>query len=268
MKSPFLIIKIGGKIYDDIIKLSSFLKSFAVVPLPKILIHGGGKMATKVAEQLNIPQQMVNGRRVTNAETLKVVTMVYAGFINKDIVVKLQAYGCNAIGLTGTDANLIVAHKRSFKNSISGETGDYGFAGDIDEVNTPLLTTFIEQGLTPVIAPITHDKEGQLLNTNADTIAKEIAKALSLSFDVQLIYLFEKAGVLGNAADERSVIQVLTPKLYETHKQKGTFADGMIPKLENAFAALNNGVKKVVIGNAENFNEVIAGTSGTTIINE
>jgi acetylglutamate kinase len=191
------VIKIGGNIIDEEAKLSAFLKSFAAVKGKKILVHGGGKLATRIAEGMNIPQQMVEGRRITDAETLKIVTMVYAGYINKTIVAQLQAAGTNALGLCGADGNAIQAHKRTHASI------DYGFAGDIDKVNTALLVTLLEQDTALVMAPITHDKKGQLLNTNADTIAQELAKALSTSYSVQLIYSFEKSGVLVNAADDR-----------------------------------------------------------------
>src|ERR1044071_567581 len=190
------IIKIGGNIIDDEGKLSSFLKEFASLQGKKILVHGGGKLATKLAEQLQIPQQLIDGRRITDAETLKIVTMVYAGFINKNIVAQLQASGCNAIGLSGADGNVIEAHKRNHP------TIDYGFAGDVDAINVQLLKSLLNQSIAVVVAPITHDKKGQLLNTNADTIAQELAKGLSKAFNVHLIYSFEKSGVLLNAEDD------------------------------------------------------------------
>lgn len=257
------IVKIGGNIIDEEEKLSSFLSDFAAMKGFKILIHGGGKLATKLAEQLNIPQQMIEGRRITDAETLKVVTMVYAGLINKNIVAKLQANGCNAIGLSGADGNAILAHKR---NNTSGT--DYGFAGDIDSINISFLQSLLSQNLSLVIAPITHDGNGQLLNTNADTIAQEIAKALSAFYEVSLIYAFEKSGVLLNAEDKNSVIPVISKNSYLQLKQKGLVFAGMIPKLDNAFAALQSGVKKVIIGNAENLHDLINAQSGTSIINE
>ncbi|HEV7620182.1 MAG TPA: acetylglutamate kinase [Flavisolibacter sp.] len=256
------IIKIGGNIIDDEKKLSSFLKDFALLKEKKILIHGGGKMATKLAGQLNIPQQLVDGRRITDAETLKIVTMTYAGYINKTIVAQLQSNSCNAFGLSGADGNLIKAHKRIHADL------DYGFVGDIDEINTGLLQMLLHQDLIPVIAPISHNKEGQLLNTNADTIAQEIAKALSGMFQVHLIYSFEKNGVLKNADDDNSVIKEINAASYKELKQKQIVFAGMIPKLDNAFAALNSGVKKVIIGKAEQLKEIIEGKSGTSIVNE
>jgi acetylglutamate kinase len=256
------VIKIGGNIIDDDTKLSSFLKKFATINGKKILVHGGGKLATKLASQLEIPQQLVDGRRITDADTLKVVTMVYAGYINKNIVAQLQSNGCNSMGLTGVDGNAIQAHKR--KNTQT----DYGFVGDIDAVNVSLFENLLSQDITIVVAPITHDKNGQLLNTNADTIAQEIAKGLANHYDVSLIYSFEKPGVLLDANNNETVINSLTPGYYNELKSKNKVFAGMIPKLDNAFAALNSGVKKVIIGQAENIDQLVSGNSGTTIINE
>lgn len=256
------VIKIGGNIIDDENKLSSFLKNFAAIDGKKVLIHGGGKLATRLAEKMNVPQQMVDGRRITGAETLKIVTMVYAGYINKNIVAQLQTQNCNAIGITGADGNAILAHKRVHA------TMDYGFVGDVDEVNADFFKNLLEQNLTPIIAPITHDKKGQLLNTNADTIAQETAKALSSFFDVQLIYSFEKDGVLLEVNDPSSVVKKLSPNYYNELKQKGAIFAGMIPKIDNAFTALNSGVKKVIIGKAEEIDELIKGRKGTSITNE
>ena len=264
------IIKIGGSIIDDEKKLSSFLGDFASIDDKKILVHGGGKLATRIAEQLKIPQQVVDGRRITDAETLKIVTMVYAGYINKNIVAQLQANTCNAIGLCGADGDLILAHKRQHP------VMDYGFVGDIDAINTQLIKSLLEKNLIPVFAPITHDQQGQLLNTNADTIAQELAKGMGHDYEVTLIYVFEKAGVLLDVNDESSVIKKITRAYYDELKippptggagEAKIFA-GMIPKLDNAFSALSSGVKKVIIGNAEQLKELIAGTSGTTITNE
>ena len=259
------IIKIGGNIIDDEKKLSSFLKDFATIKEKKILVHGGGKLVTKMAEQMNIPQQMIDGRRITDAATLKLVTMVYAGYINKNIVAKLQMNNCNAIGLCGVDGDTILAHKR--KHPVM----DYGYVGDVDAINTDLLITLLEKNLTPVFAPITHDQQGQLLNTNADTIAQELAKGLSNDYEVSLIYSFEKNGVLLDINDENSVIPILTHSYYKELKAPlvgvggAKIVDGMIPKLDNAFAALENGVKKIIIGKAEHLQDLITGTSGTTI---
>ena len=256
------IIKIGGNIIDDEKKLLPFLKEFASVDGNKVLVHGGGKLATKMAEQMNVPQQVVEGRRITDAETLKIVTMVYAGYINKNIVAKLQMNNCNAIGLCGADGDAILAHKR--KHPVM----DYGYVGDVDGINAGLISTLLEKNLTPVFAPITHDQQGQLLNTNADTIAQELAKGLSNGFEVQLIYSFEKAGVLLDADNDATVIPVINPSSYKKLKAEEKIFAGMIPKLDNAFAALNSGVKKVIIGKAENLKELIAGKSGTSITNE
>jgi len=264
------IIKIGGNIIDDEAKLSSFLDDFASIDGKKILVHGGGKLATRLAEQLGIEQKLVDGRRITDAETLKIVTMVYAGYINKNIVARLQANHCNAIGLGGADGDVILAHKRQHPIL------DYGFVGDIDAINTDLISDLLQKNIAVVFAPLTHDQAGQLLNTNADTIAQEIARAMSHLHDVHLIYSFEKAGVLLDVNDESTVIKVLDRKHYQELKAssdsplgvKSKISAGMIPKLDNAFTALNKGVKKVIIGKAEDLEELIAGTSGTTIINE
>ncbi len=256
------VIKIGGNIIDDEIKLSSFLQSFAKIEGKKILVHGGGKLATKLAKQLGVEQQMIDGRRITDAETLKIVTMVYAGFINKNIVAKLQSQHCNAIGLSGADGNCIVSHKRG---SNSGGI-DYGFVGDVDAVNSILLKTLLEQNIAVVLAPITVDTNGQLLNTNADTIAQETAKALSILYDVELIYSFEKSGVLLDVHDETTVIATINPLSYQTLKEGKKIFEGMIPKLDNAFAALQSGVTKVIIGKAEELNQLISGSSGTSIV--
>lgn len=256
------VVKIGGNIIDDEAKLAAFLASFASLPGRKILIHGGGKLATRLAEQMKIPQQLVDGRRITDAETLKIVTMVYAGYINKNIVAQLQAHGTNTIGLSGADGNVIQAHKRVHA------TMDYGFVGDVDQVNAPLLQTLLNQDLAIVLAPITHDKQGLLLNTNADTIAQETAKGLGHLYDVQLIYSFEKSGVLLDANDDSTVIGSLNAAYYQQLKSEQRIFAGMIPKLDNAFAALNSGVRKVIIGKAEQLHQLIAGTAGTTIINE
>ncbi len=267
-KPSLYVIKIGGNIIDDEEKLSAFLQSFAALGTSLsnaalILVHGGGKLATKLAEKAGIKQQLVDGRRITDAETLKIVTMVYAGYINKNIVAQLQSKGCNAIGLSGADGNAVLAHKRI----VSGDT-DYGFAGDVDEVNATFLKTLLEQNFTVVLAPITHDKKGQLLNTNADTITQETAKALSAMYDVTLIYSFEKSGVLLDASDDSTVIATINPASYQQLKLEQKIFAGMIPKLDNAFAALRSGVKRVVIGKAEALKQLIAGNAGTTISNE
>jgi len=256
------VIKIGGNIIDDEKKLSSFLRSFASIEDKKILVHGGGKLATKLAEKMGVEQKLVDGRRITDAETLKIVTMVYAGYVNKNIVAQLQSFTCNSIGLSGVDGDIILAHKR--KHPVI----DYGFVGDVDSVNSPLVKKLLDQNLALVFAPITHDQSGQLLNTNADTIAQEIAKAMSSAYEVKLIYSFEKSGVLIDADDESTVISSIDPVYYKELKAKEKIFAGMIPKLDNAFAALNSGVSKVIIGKAENLEELLAGRSGTAIVNE
>lgn len=254
-----LVIKIGGNIVDDDIKLQSFLHAFSKLRENKILIHGGGKIATSLASRLGVEQTMVDGRRITDGETLRIVTMVYAGLINKNIVAKLQANGCNALGLCGADGNAIRAHKRT------GSNIDYGFAGDIDEVNTTFLSSILENGTDLVIAPITHDKQGQLLNTNADTIAQEIATAMSDKFEVSLLYGFEKAGVLVDINDESTLIRHIDADDYKELRKKDVIFAGMIPKMDNAFAAINRGVKKVVIGRAEQLSDLVNGNTGTVI---
>ena len=256
------VIKIGGNIIDDEVKLASFLTDFSSIEENKILVHGGGKLATKFAEKLGIEQQLVDGRRITDAETLKIVTMVYAGFINKNIVAALQANNCNAIGLCGADGDSILAHKRQHPSL------DYGFVGDVDAINTNLINNLLEKNIAVVFAPITHDQRGQLLNTNADTIAREIARSMSDLYDVQLIYSFEKSGVLLDANDDTTVIPEIKPSYYLQLKSENKIFAGMIPKLDNAFAALKSGVGKVIIGKAENLKELINGSTGTTIINE
>jgi acetylglutamate kinase len=262
MKESLLIIKIGGNIIDDETKLLSFLADFAAIEGNKILVHGGGKLATQLAGKLGIEQTMIDGRRITDAETLKIVTMVYAGYINKSIVAVLQANNCNAMGLTGADGNSMLAHKRNHPSI------DYGFAGDVDQVNSDFLMELLNKNITIVFAPITHDRKGQLLNTNADTIAQELAKGLSADYTVTLIYSFEKSGVLLDANDDDTVIKKINTASYTQLKAEQKIFAGMIPKLDNAFTALNSGVSKVIIGKAENLKQLVAGSSGTTIINE
>ena len=256
------VIKIGGNIIDDERKLSSFLRSFASIGEKKILVHGGGKLATKLAEKMKVEQKLIEGRRITDAETLKIVTMVYAGYVNKNIVAQLQSFECNAMGLCGVDGDIILAHKRKHPAI------DFGYVGDVDAINVPLLKNLLGQNLSLVFAPITHDMGGQLLNTNADTIAQEIAKAMSSEYLVKLIYSFEKAGVLLDADDESTVINSINPRYYKELKEKEKIFAGMIPKLDNAFAALSSGVDQVIIGKAENLEALINGKSGTTIVNE
>ena len=268
MKQTINIVKIGGNIIDDENSLYSFLQDFASVPGRKLLVHGGGKLATKMAERLGVEQQMIDGRRITDSETLKIVTMVYAGYINKNIVARLQSFGCNAIGVCGADANLVPATKRNHP------TIDYGFAGDVDsktlsgERSLQNWDLLLMNDFVPVVAPITHDTKGNLLNTNADTMAQEIAKALSSLYNVNLVYSFEKSGVLLDVNDEDSVISTLNPSYYSQLKQEQKIFAGMIPKLDNAFAALQSGVTKVIIGRAESLQGLIAGQAGTSITHE
>lgn len=258
------VIKIGGNIIDNDSQLQSFLESFAAVAGKKILIHGGGKIATRIGDQLGIESKYVDGRRITDAATLDVVTMVYGGLVNKKIVASLQTMGCNAIGITGADANLVPANKRPVKEV------DFGFVGDVKSEQLPVSTwqQLLEIGLTPVVAPLTHDGKGSILNTNADTMAQEIAKALGKVYSVSLIYSFEKPGVLLDVNDDNSVINKLNPTSYQQLKSEQKIFAGMIPKLDNAFSALNAGVSKVIIGDAAKLDQLIAGTSGTTIIHE
>ncbi|MFI5131920.1 MAG: acetylglutamate kinase [Chitinophagales bacterium] len=257
-----LVIKIGGNIIDDETKLASFLQAFSEIKEKKILVHGGGKMATALAEKMGVEQKLVDGRRLTDAETLKIVTMVYAGYINKNIVAGLQANHCNAMGLCGADGDSILAHKRNHP------VMDYGFVGDVDTINSPLLKNLLDQNIAIVFAPITHDQQGQLLNTNADTIAQELAKGMCGLFDVSLVYSFEKSGVLLDTADDSSVIPEITAAYYQQLKARQKIFAGMIPKLDNAFMALNSGVKKVLIGKAEELARLVNGKTGTAIINE
>lgn len=256
------VVKVGGNIVDDEKKLASFIEVFASMDGDKILVHGGGKIASAIGEQLGLVPDYIDGRRVTDAETLKLVTMVYAGLINKSIVACLQAKGCNAIGLTGADANIIQAVKRPVKDV------DYGFVGDVNEagVATKNLTMLLNAGLIPVVAPLTHDGNGTMLNTNADTIAQELAKAMCKVMDVQLVYGFEKDGVLKDATDNNSVINKITVADFDRLKNDGTINGGMLPKLKNACTAIECGVSKVIIGNALHLPELINGTAGTQII--
>lgn len=243
------IIKVGGKIVEEEQSLRQLLKDFSQIEGYKVLVHGGGRSATKLAEKLGIESRMVNGRRVTDRDTLEIVTMVYGGLVNKNIVAGLQALGVNALGLTGADMNIIRSEKRPVKEV------DYGFVGDVKEVNSETLSSLIQQGIVPILAPLTHDKEGNILNTNADTIAGETAKALALKFDVTLIYCFEKKGVLMNENDDESVIPDINKTMFEQLVKDGIVQGGMIPKLENAFQAIEKGVKEVIITSASKFGE-------------
>ena len=248
MQQQLTIVKVGGKLVEDPDSLAAFLKDFALIAGNKILVHGGGRSATALAEKLGIETKMTEGRRITDAEMLKVVTMVYAGLVNKNIVAQLQKMGIDAIGLTGADMNLILSEKRPVKEI------DYGFVGDVKSVNAPALLELLNQDYLPVIAPITHDGNGNLLNTNADTIAAETAKSLSFDCNVRLIYCFEKRGVLMNEADENSLISTLDLELYRQYKNDGIIQGGMIPKLDNAFQAIAAGVKEVIITQASDVN--------------
>ena len=241
-KKSLSIIKIGGNIIDKPTKLTHFLEDFSKIEGNKILVHGGGKSATKMAQSIGLVPQMIDGRRITDKPMLDVVVMIYAGDINKNVVAKLQANNTNAMGFSGADGNLIQSIKRNHP------TIDYGFVGDVQKVNTPLLQTLINYGIVPVLCAITHDKNGQLLNTNADTIASELAIAASEVFEVTLSYCFEKAGVLTDVEDENSVIEQINSALYVKLKEAGAIHSGMIPKLENCFNSLSKGVQTIKIG--------------------
>ncbi|RWX03408.1 acetylglutamate kinase [Flavobacterium cerinum] len=244
-KSPLTVVKIGGNIIDDAAALENFLSDFASLTGPKLLVHGGGKLATRTAESLGIVPVFHNGKRITNAPMLEVAVMTYAGWINKFITGKLQALQTNAMGFTGADGNLITSEKRK------DTTIDFGFAGDIKAVNTTLLKLLIAQGIVPVFSAITHDGNGQLLNTNADTIASALAIALSKTFDVELLYCFEKKGVLSDIENENSVLPKITFDSYKKLKHKGVIHSGMLPKLDNCFEALSQGVSQIGIGGPE-----------------
>jgi acetylglutamate kinase len=237
------VVKIGGNVIDDAQKLSEFLDSFSNLTGKLVLVHGGGKLATDLSKQLGIQTKMVNGRRITDAENLKLVTMVYAGLVNKNIVAQLHAKGVNSIGMCGADQDLILADKRQHPEI------DFGYVGDIKKVNTLALCDQLDNNAVLVLAPITHDGKGQLLNTNADTIATEVAVALSRFYRVKLIYSFEKNGVLINADDDKSVLPILESNTCRQMVEKGSINSGMLPKTENALHALNKGVSEVVIGN-------------------
>jgi acetylglutamate kinase len=253
------IIKIGGNVIDDDMGLQAFLMDLSKVAGHKILIHGGGKIATKMAEDMGIKQTMVDGRRITDKDTLNIVTMTYAGLINKTVVSRLQSFGCNALGLSGADGNLIQSVKRG-----AGAI-DYGFVGDVKKVNAELVTGLLNLDLTPVVCPVTHDMNGLLLNTNADTIAQELATGMAKIFKVSLIYSFEKSGVLLDVNDDSSLILNLDKDYYKALVGEGKIFEGMIPKLDNAFSAIDKGVEKVIIGKASELHELIAGQAGTTI---
>lgn len=256
MKEKVTVIKVGGKIVEESGSLASLLDRFVHIEGRRVLIHGGGRSATRVAEKLGIESRMVDGRRITDKETLEVVTMVYGGLVNKNIVAQLQARGINALGLTGADCNIIKAHKRPIA------VVDYGFVGDVEHADGVMLSALIEQGIVPVVAPLTHDGCGNLLNTNADTIAAETAKALASHYEVTLVYCFEHPGVMRDPKDAESLIPVITRDSYRALLAGGIVTGGMIPKIDNAFSAIENGVAEVVITCADAVGEM----QGTHII--
>lgn len=256
MKQKITVIKVGGKIVEEKESLDNLLDRFASIEGNRILIHGGGRSATRIAEALGIESRMVNGRRITDSDTLKVVTMVYGGLVNKNIVAGLQARNVNALGLTGADCNVIRAHKRT------SEDIDWGFVGDVDSADGAMLAKLINEGIVPIMAPLTHDGNGNLLNTNADTIAAETAKALAPHFDVTLTYCFEHPGVMRNPDDPTSLIARIDSDSYKALLADGTISGGMIPKIDNAFNALEGGVSRVIITRAD----AIDGNSGTHIV--
>ena len=256
MKEKLTIVKVGGAVVEDEAQLSQLLKDFSAITGKKVLVHGGGRKATKVAEALGIESKMLGGRRITDADMLSVVTMVYGGLVNKKLVARLQANGVNALGLTGADMDVIRSHKRPIKDGV-----DFGFVGDVDKANGQMLSKLIEEGITPVMAPLTHDGQGNILNTNADTIASETAKALAPYYDVTLIFSFEKKGVLRNPDDDDSVIPVITRADFINYKADGTISGGMLPKIENALGAIDSGVSRVIITLAT----ALDGQSGTII---
>jgi len=256
MKEKLTIVKVGGAVVEDEAHLAGLLKDFSAIEGRKLLVHGGGRRATKVAETLGIETKMVGGRRITDGQMLEVVTMVYGGLVNKNLVARLQAEGVNALGLTGADMDIIRSHKRPLKDGV-----DFGFVGDVDRADGPMLSKLIEAGVTPIIAPLTHDGKGNILNTNADTMASETAKALASIYDVTLIFSFEKKGVLSNPDDDDSVIPVITRQAFEQYKADGTISGGMLPKIENALAAVEAGVGQVIITLAS----AIDGQHGTVI---
>jgi acetylglutamate kinase len=251
------VVKIGGNVIDSPEDLRALLQRFASMEGPKVLVHGGGKLATELSGRLGITPKMVDGRRITSEQDLEVVTMVYAGLINKRVTALLQSMGCNALGLSGADGNIILAQRRPVKEV------DFGLVGDVEQVNGPFLSGLVEQCISPVLCAITHDGAGQLLNTNADTIASEVAVALSPWFEVEIIYCFEKKGVLRDVADETSVIAKLAPERYLELKAEGAIHSGMLPKLDNCFAAISRGVSSVLITDGETLCD--AAPQGTVI---
>ena len=258
--APLTLVKIGGNVIDDAPETARFLATFAALPAPKLLVHGGGKMATTLASKLGLPTRMVNGRRLTDQPTLEVAVMVYAGLVNKTLVAALQARQCDALGLTGADAGCVLARQREVRDV------DYGFVGDIERINASRITEWIRQGLVPVFAPLTCDTHGTLLNTNADTMAAALSAALAEAFEVTLLYCFEKKGVLADPADDQSVIPFLSETDYAQLKGEGTVSQGMIPKLDNAFDALRKGVSKVIVCHARDLSTHSATESFGTLL--
>ncbi len=254
-KQRLTVIKVGGKIVEEQETLNLLLDTFSTIQGKKVLVHGGGRSATRLATQLGIESRMIEGRRITDEAMLNVVTMVYGGLVNKNIVAKLQARGINALGLTGADCNVLHAHKRPVDKI------DWGYVGDIDKADGNMLATLIDKDIVPIMAPLTHDGNGNLLNTNADTIAAETAKSLSPYYDVTLIYCFEHPGVMRNPDDSNSIISDINSSIYKELIADGTISGGMIPKIDNAFDALRNGVGKVIITKAD----AIDGVKGTRI---
>ena len=264
------VVKVGGAVVEDPEQLAELLDNFSAIEGKKVLVHGGGRRATKIAAQLGIESHMVGGRRITDEQMLSVVTMVYGGLVNKNLVARLQAKGVNALGLTGADMDVIRSHKRPLK-SVKMDDGttqmvDFGYVGDVDYADGARFASLLDSGITPVVAPLTHDGEGNMLNTNADTMASTVAKALAERYDVTLIFSFEKKGVLSNPDDDDSVIPVITRALYNKYVGDGTISGGMMPKIENALEAVESGVKRVIITLAAAISD---DTQGTTIqVNE
>ena len=253
-KQKLLLVKVGGKVVENPVALNQLISDLSKLEGRKVMVHGGGVLATKTAAALGIETTMVEGRRITDDKMIDVVTMVYAGLVNKRVVTLLQANGTNAIGLCGADMNVILSEKRPVK------TVDYGWVGDVKKVDGMALSSLIENGVVPVMAPLTHDGQGHILNTNADTIAAETAKGLAPYYDVTLVFCFEKRGVLRDADDDDSVIPSLNRSEYEALKSEGVITDGMIPKLDNAFSTIDNGVKEVIITHASSLGNLSQGT--------
>lgn len=269
-RAAVTVVKVGGAVVEDVAQLERLLADFCAIEGRKVLVHGGGRSATHMAARLGIESRMVNGRRITDSDMLDVVTMVYGGLVNKRLVARLQASGVNALGLTGADIDVMRSHRRppvkvktasaDGRETVETEV-DFGFVGDVDRADGRALAALIEQGITPVMAPLTHDGQGNMLNTNADTIAAETAKALAPYYEVTLIYSFEKAGVLVNPDDDTTMIPEITRESFAAMRADGTISGGMLPKIENALAAIDNGVARVIITKAT----AIDGRHGTVI---